>query len=1007
MLRKLLNTRLLQTRFATVAKSVRPANSNYQPAAYFSDAKEPPQDHENHQNDSSNKDSSSQDLKGKNLMFGQGKKKGGHKGDFTPQILDGKKPKEGQQKPKEAHAQKHKEKTPKQPKQDAPEQSQKKPTVFKFGARRPEEKKAAKSDDQILEDHLGGVSGLREDYQREDNEPQEQDVEDPSLFRKGNREFRGGSGKGGKSGKSMKIFGRKEFDSGFVLSKLGVEIQGETDLAATELTTENKAAIQTRIVSLKQLENNAKKYEALMELYLILDEAHNAQDAYFEAQELGIKKNIVIENMMFEACLKDTVDKAHEFYNYVKSQNRLEEVFSVNMNAYIEAQILNNDHSELDNVLRDLVSINFNLGSLDISVFNAFFKFDKITNRDQYNKTFSARTDFMFIQKAEIFIGYLKEILRRKPSHLDTIMYQFKFPLFFAILNDLQYPKIKLDSDGLDICLNYLEVLAESNLVTPKFVHFEDLARWVAIYFDTPDALKKIYDVLSGIPQNTIFFPYFIEEYNNYVANTGRTPFSAEAVRDLYAFLKEEVDKSKKPLNVEALRVLLETAQTHKQHDIIFDVYENYDHLVKSRESPLFLYIYLTSSFTSLNLTSKNSFQIVNTLISEYNKQHQEFPKSLTTFVKAKALIKDGKYEEAHSIFKDEVFKSIIPNHQRTFLFTLLALVFAPEEADKRRYKDPATDPIINIRRFVNSLSEADLADMYKISHEDTILIYEIGGASNVDKHIAHWQKILDDPTEFNKQQEEIKVRLSAEIEKMAIDKINELRAKYNKKLINDGEPQEHDEEARKYLDPEHSGWKQKRLQVTNLNKADVLTFISQNKLIKRDVTNLLRLPIGTKSRRESSLLSNEREEKYDKPLLDLVNDLMLWGIYNNEPLALRLGEEFYETIGHKMSSYFMEQIQQYYKYQLTGKLDRTENSFSYTQEAIRNIPKTFFDANSPYTVVYDDPTYDRYVSGLAYNKETRPLHEQLIRKNTPIKKYLFKDQESKDVKGGKINLIN
>ncbi len=892
MLRKLLNTRLLQTRFATFPKSVRPANSNYSPAAYFSDAKEPPQSSGNDQNDSNNKDNSSQDLKGKNLMFGQGKKKGDKKGDFTPQILEGKKGKEGQHKHKDG--QKHPEKQHKA-KQDAPEKAQaekteKKPHIFKFGAKRP-----AKTDEQLLEDHLGEGAGLREQFQREDAaEGHDQDVDPAAYQKRGAREFKGGDFGKKKSTKPLKIFGRKEFDSGFVLSKLGVEIQGDADLAATELTTENKTAIQNRIASLKQLENNAKKYEALMELYLIVDEAHNAQDAYFEAQELGVKKNIVIENMMFEACLKDSVEKGHEFYNYMKEQNRLEEVFSVNMNAYIEAQILNNDHSELDSILRDLVSINFNLGSLEISVFNTLFRFDKITNKEQYNKTLSSRTDFNFISKAEIFIGYLREIIRRKPSQLDTIMYRFKFQLFFSILNDLQYPKIKLDSNGLDICMNYLEVLAEANLLTSKFVQFEDLAKWISIYFDTPDSLKKIYDILSGIPQKNAFFPHFIEEFNNHVANTGNIPFSAEAVRDLYAFLKEEVDKSKRPLNVEALRVLLETAQAHKQHDIIFDVYENYSHLVKSQENPLFLYIYLTSSFTSLNLTSKNSFQIVNTLINEYNKQYQEFPKSLTTFVKVKALIKDGKYEEAHSIFQDEIFKSIIPNHQRTFLFTFLATVFAPEENERRRFRDPATDPILNIKKFVNSLSEADLAEMFKQLHEDTILIYQIGGASNVDKHIAHWQAIIDNPSSIRKEQEELKARLRTELEKMVTERIKEHRAKFSKKpatpAAEEEEPIQHDEEAQAFLDPAQSGWKKKRLQVTHLNKKDVTSFISQQKILQEDIRNLMKLPVETKTQRTSNLLSAEKEEQYDKPLIDLVNDFILWGISNNEPL----GNEFF-----------------------------------------------------------------------------------------------------------------
>jgi len=179
---------------------------------------------------------------------------------------------------------------------------------------------------------------------------------------------------------------------------------------------------------------------------------------------------------------------------------------------------------------------------------------------------------------------------------------------------------------------------------------------------------------------------------------------------------------------------------------------------------------------------------------------------------------------------------------------------------------------------------------MFKQLHEDTILIYQIGGASNVDQHINHWQAIIDNPSSIRKEQEELKARLRAELEKMVTERIKEHRAKFGKKPTTtaeeEEEPIQHDEEAQQFLDPAQSGWKKKRLQVTNLNKKDVVSFISQQKVLQEDIRNLMKLPVETKTQRTSSLLSTEKEEQYDKPLLDLVNDLILWGISNNEPLG-------------------------------------------------------------------------------------------------------------------------
>jgi len=1022
MLKKILNVRLVQTRLGSLNTPLQSSGIYHKTLFKFSESNENQGESDKTQKHEKNRDGEKSDKKDKSVKGKHDKKQGGQSKDFSPQVMEPGKKKEGHHKGKDGHKGKDKDKQQSQQKEATPSAEQgaktteapQKRQFFQFGAKRQEkiEKKEEEEEDERRQrtpafDFLSEKSKQRQPqrHQQRTEEGREERESETSDSKKQREDETAADRREQRRPKTLRIFGRKELGSGFLLNKMGIELKGESDHAPAELTPENRNTISARINSLRQLENTPKKYEALLELYLILEEPENAQQAYLEAQELNISKTVVIENFMFDACLKESYVKAKDFYLYMKDNNKLEQIFIANMNNFIESQVANEHFEELANTLTDLKLVNFNLGSLDISIFNDFFGFGAITNKSQYNANISTRKESVFLRKAEIFVDYLREILRRKPSQIESFAYLFKFKIFFGILNDLHYPKIKLDSNGLDISMNFLEVLAESSLITPKYVEFEDLARWVAPYFQLPDSLRRIHDITKGIPNDVEFFPYFLKEFNNYVALQGEAPFDSQTVRDLYAFLKEELDKSKRTINIETLRLILEVAQAHKQYDIIFDAYENYSRLVNSKESPLFLYIYLTNAFTHLNLSTKNCYQIVNNLTEEYSTQYNEFPKTLDVVLKTKALIKDGKYEEAHALFNGDILRNLIPGFQKTYLFSVLAVTFLPfTEPQKRKDKEEYTDTLNKIKNFVNGLSDSDYQEIFSKLQNNNVFVQEITGTTDIDAHIKKWQAVADDPREHLENVNEWKRRCAREVEKIIQQKLRELRARRYRSEIEQTEV-EQDEEARKIL--YQSSWKEVDIEPANLNKNDIISLMARIHESEYDMRKLIRLP-ESKTYRKSLTLTSSKEE-YNRPTIDLVNDLIIWGVYNNEPLAVRLGEEFYHVVGERMSPYLTGKLQLFYKYQLTGELEGEENSFKYTQENTRNVPKTFLDANSPYSVIEDDVVYDAYLAGLEKSQKNKPLFESLVRKQPLLKKELLKQEEpfEKIKRPGKVNFIN
>jgi len=913
MLKKFLNVRLVQTRLNSVCNPSQSSGLYHKSLFKFSESNE---DSDKPNKNEKGRDSEQGHKRERLFKDRQEKPKNVEEKEFAPQILEPKqkethqKGRDDYQKSKEKHLkgkERQKERAPRhedQSKSDAPQKRQ----FFQFGGKKPERTEAREEEERVPHkgpfDFLGEKSkqkmwkGESEAVEeREEREGFRQDVEEyetlTELIRQREHEQEGERGERrerrdqrdrGKP-KPMRIFGRRDFEPGYLLEKMGIGLKAEVDHAPAELTPENRNAISARISSLRQLENNPKKYEALMELYLILEEPENVQQAYLEAQELNINKTVMIENLMFDACLRDSYTKAKEFYLYLKDNNKLEEIFNANMNTFIEEQVANEYFEELANTLKELKLVNFNLGSLDISIFNDFFGFGSITDKNQFDTNFSSRKELEFLRKSEIFVDYLREILKRRPSQIESFSHLFKFKIFFGILNDLHYPKLKLDSNGLDICMNFLEVLANSHLITPKFVEFKDVARWMAPYFQLPDSLRRIHDITKGIPDGTDFFSHFLKEFNHYVAIQGESPFDVQTVRDLYAFLKEEADKSKRTVNVETLRVILEVAQSHKQYDIIFDAYENYGKLVQSKESPLFLYIYMTNAFTYLNLSTKNCYQIISNLTEEYTTQYNQFPRALETILKTKALIKDGKYEEAHSLFNNEVLRDIIPTFQKTLVFSVLAVLFVPlRDFETRKAREETAEVLLNIKKFVNSLSENDYHEMFSKLQNDNIFIQELTGNTDIDAHIAQWQKIDDNPKETIARLNAMKERCEIETQKIVKQKINEFRIQRKKwRLIDEGKEDEHDEEAQKML--LDSNWKEVEIDSSTLNKQDVTSILARAKLQQEEIKAIMRLPLETKTHRRSLTLSSTKEE-YTKPLIDLVNELIIWGVYNNEPLG-------------------------------------------------------------------------------------------------------------------------
>lgn len=128
---------------------------------------------------------------------------------------------------------------------------------------------------------------------------------------------------------------------------------------------------------------------------------------------------------MFEACIASSYEKAEEFYKYLKSQNKLEEVFFNNMCDYIALQSKSDDYQTLNHTLHDLKAINYNIGDLDISIFNNIFGFNRPRNTRPLEESINKADEFL--KKSELFIDYLVHILRKKPENVETFPYLFKF----------------------------------------------------------------------------------------------------------------------------------------------------------------------------------------------------------------------------------------------------------------------------------------------------------------------------------------------------------------------------------------------------------------------------------------------------------------------------------------------------------------------------------------------------------------------------------------------------
>lgn len=901
-------------RSASYYKSVRVSSLYDSSAANFSDSKNPPQDPKSPFLNAPENEPPKQKEGSKKTAFGQGSKKEGdrhHKGsqgkeEGEKRIFHSKgafqKKEHGRREEKAEEGAAHEEHT------ESLEEGSKKGFALRGGDRqkgfkgqRPkegeEEKLAAKPriafqkrDKERAPVQRSEEEGIDEDYfDPQENIPAEETrgegIEDRirSLAR--------GEGpkktfKGGMKQTKAPMFGSKEVNPGFVLSKMNVEIESEVDTAAQEITPEQREAVLTRIASVKQLENTPKKYQTLMELYLLVNQPAEAQQVYVENQDTKLKKDMVIENLMFEACIKESYEKAQQFYAYLKKEGKLEEVFSNHMAKYIELQTSSAPFEELRETLDDLRSINYNIGTLDISVFNTFLGFTRNVNETEFVKNLRPKQAHDFVRKSEIFVDYLREILRKKPAQIESFPYQFRFTYFFKVLNELNYPKIKLDSNGLDICMGFLEVLAGSNLLNFKTIDFADLAKWIAIYFEIPEAWPRAHYILSSIPQDEEFFPHFLRELNNYVAEKGVAPFDADHVRDQYVALKEHIAKSKKYLSTESVRVILELAQAHKQYDIIFDIYENYAGLVQKKEVPLFLYVYLMNTFTHLKLTTKNAINIVRKLKDEYEQKYGGFPTTLDAFLQVKALIKDGSYQDAHIIFEKKILQGIVPAFQKTLIFTYLAMMFVMEDnGETRSYQDLEDDDMFMLKEFVNELTDKDLLEMFKKLEDDNICVYDIAGAEDIDEHLRYWDNIIQNPEQRRQELKEYRLKVHDEYLNLVEKRKEELRLLRNPKAIPNEVP-EVDPEIERELNINESNWEFEEYSIEDLETDELLGLLARAFTDREEIKKLIKLPLEKPKVEKNTFTLSRAREEYNKPILQLIDDLMLWGVSTNEPLG-------------------------------------------------------------------------------------------------------------------------
>jgi len=707
--------------------------------------------------------------------------------------------------------------------------------------------------------------------------------------------------------KEIKLFGKKEVESGFILDRLAKDLQKEVEEAVPEMTAADRNTIVSRINTLKQLENVPKKFQNLMELYLLLGEPQNAQKVYMEAQKHKMNKNPLIENLMFEASIADSYPKAQEFYNYLKENNKLDEVLYNTMCQYIELQCVNDTYHALRSTIQDLKAIDFNLVDLDIAPFYKFLGLDKPNpvgnNPEKIHE---------FLEKCEVFIDLFAQVLRKRPPHAENYAFVFKFQHFFRVLNNLNYPHIKLDSSGNDIVLYYLEVLGKAGLLNANFIDFADFCKWMACYYTNPIAFPKIASLIAQIPANEPFFAAFRESLNDYIANHTNPPFDVDTLRAIYSHYREEAIKNKVGLTHNFIQFFIELAQAHRQYDLIFDIYENFGKLAQTHRYPAYIYKNIADIFTYLNLASKNCYEIVTKLFQEAETKHDiKIGTLFSCFTRVKALIKDGKYEDAHGIFEGEFLNNYIVKQQKVLLYAALNLTLMESMSWDGKEEDQPPDfstEIAAIKDWVDDLSREDLISIYKRLQDSTEYFKQFISNPNLQEHFNYWTEYEKNPPDADKLLEEYQERKKKLLQESAAalqeehKQAREAGKSRRERLImvetSEGmkTPAQVEEMLNPYREPKKTQYDEENdilfleteqarfeeVDFENLNNDVVVEMLSGQNHIMQRVKKLIKLPLDEKHSKRGDFESIVPE----KAVTEYVNDFIMWGIYNNEPLG-------------------------------------------------------------------------------------------------------------------------
>lgn len=816
----------------------------------------------------------------------------------------------------------------------------------------------------------------------------------------------------------------------------------------------DEKVILSRINSLKLLDNFPKKFESLMELYLIIEDYAGVIDAYNELQTHKIKKNGVLENMMFEACINKSYPHAKQFYNYLSENKKLDEILTANIYNFLEQAAENDSAEEFLRIITELTEVNFNFGGFDILIFNKILKLQELTT-ETLNANVQEIKDFLRISEA--LIDILSQILRK----LDVKKFESKFDFhkFFNLLVGVNYPSIKLDSKGEDICIKYLEIMGPHGLISESCFNGEDIGKWIRCYLGDENSFHKVEEILNYSKADN-WHRDIHNAFTEFLTESQTRPYNPEIVRKSYINRQYSTSQFSDSL----CSFYIELAHVHEINEIIFDIFENSSDPKEKILPPLFVYYALMDTLTNIKLESGSCYETIWKLIDEYgsierefksksheneefedesdlkSKYEEKFKKSLskreeystlkdkefekrleeaaekaaqnerddiniqedlphfptcpTLFYSVKALIKDRAYEDAIQLYQENFLNGLITDYKRMFVYNSLVSaivnghqsIYDTEKIENWDY----SNELLGLQAFVAGCSDEEILEIAEKISNDNDAFEKFLSNRNAEESIKNtieWIKNRPKVIKMIEEWEEnYKIEQAERKKKIEAGEIEDDTPEFTQEFFDHRfslNPEQFEfvyDEKTGVISFENENEKYITIELALLSNDESVLLLAGNYEAQDWGKKLIRIPFATHPNSESN-----------PKIVDYVDDLIVWGIYHNEPLAVQLGELYYENTGNYFPEYLASQVAQFYKYQAAGDPSHLNNSFSYAKLFLRKPLNIELNPNMrDYQNIVDDPEEDRYIQAFNQEMHTRPLFHKFARKKGILKGELF-----------------